>query len=248
MLVRRAAIATAGMLSLSACGMFGGKEIDVAAEEPPSAAELRVAELEHEVRRLKDENAALSEKLSELMKAAALTADEAAEEEPPELKEPTVALAQPPTPELKPETVVAAADAGRALADAQTKPVEPSPRLVQPTFASQQETVFENEAQGIELASVLFGVHLASYRQADEASAGWAKLQRDFPDELGLLEPRLEPVAIEGRGEFLRLIGGGFSTEEKALSLCATLKSKGVYCAVTGFNGRKLALGERDAG
>lgn len=51
--------------------------------------------------------------------------------------------------------MVAAADAGNALAAAPAAAVQPSPRLVQPTFAS-EETVFENEANdSIKTASVL---------------------------------------------------------------------------------------------
>jgi hypothetical protein len=115
---------------------------------------------------------------------------------------------------------------------------------VQPTFSSSEQT-FENEAHGdIKLSSVLWGVHLASYRRAEEAGAGWRKLQRDFPDELGLLEPRIEKVTIDGKGEFLRLVGGGFSSREKARALCATLAAKGVFCRVASFGGDRLSLAD----
>lgn len=246
----RAALLAAGALSAPGCGLLGSKQVEVAAEPSPPDAELRLAALEQEVLRLRQENSVLSERLAMATKASPPAADPAAASPPPLKEETSIALTQPRSaPEIKAETVVAAADADRALASAPSKPVESSPRLVQPSFASQEETVFENEAErDVELASVLFGVHLASYRQADEASAGWARLQRDFPAELGLLEPRLESVTIEGRGEFLRLIGGAFSSAEKAAALCATLKAKGVYCAVTDFGGRKLSPSDGDAG
>jgi len=124
-------------------------------------------------------------------------------------------------------------------------PVQSSPRLVQPTFAS-TDAVFESEAgsDDIKTASVLFGVHLASYRRIESAREGWRKLQRENPDELGLLEPRIEAVNIAKKGVFLRLIGGGFSSEEKAAALCASLEPKSVYCAVTDFAGEKLSLAE----
>ncbi len=68
------------------------------------------------------------------------------------------------------------------------------------------------------------------------------RLQRENPDELGLLEPRIEQITVPERGKFLRLIGGGFSSEEKAAALCASLKQKGLFCSVTGFNGDRLPL------
>ncbi|MEQ1929842.1 MAG: SPOR domain-containing protein [Parvularculaceae bacterium] len=246
-------------LSLSACGLFE-KELGIAGEAAaavPDPRETRIAALETELASAQAQNAQLEKKVSEFerRKAEELGAVQAAAVEPPTLKdEPGSALAaeaaplmlQPP--EIKPETVVAAADADRALASAPAAPVESAPRLVQPTFASQQ-AVFENEAdETIKTTSVLFGVHLASYRHAEEAKAGWVKLQRDYPDALGLLEPRLERVEIEGRGAFLRLIGGGFASEEKAAALCAALKALGAYCAVAGFEGERLSFAEHKSG
>lgn len=139
------------------------------------------------------------------------------------------------------KAVVAAADVDGALKDAPT-PVAESPRLVQPSF-SDEKTVFENEATagGIRLSSVLYGVHLASYKTMQKARDGWSELQRRFPDELGLLEPRVELVDIPERGEFLRLIGGGFSSESKANELCQRLTGKGRYCSVAGFSGQRLS-------
>ena len=85
-------------------------------------------------------------------------------------------------------------------------------------------------------------MHLASYRRAEEASAGWRKLQRDFPDELGLLEPRIEKVTLADKGVFLRLVGGGFSSRDKANALCASLSAKGVFCRVANFGGDRLSM------
>ncbi|HXI86559.1 MAG TPA: SPOR domain-containing protein, partial [Parvularculaceae bacterium] len=126
-------------------------------------------------------------------------------------------------------------------------PVDSAPRLVQPSFASDTDTVFENEAPdnvGIKTTSVLYGVHLASYRRIADAEAGWRKLQRENPDELGLLEPRIEWITIDGRGEFVRLIGGGFSSRDKAEQLCLRLRAKKVYCAVRDFDGQRLSMND----
>jgi cell division protein FtsB len=227
----------AGALALSACSAVGGGKADVAgvAADAASLQQARAVALEAEVADLKEKNAALERQVAALQQK---TAQDAAA---------TAAAPTTPTAAVNPETVIATADAGRALANAPAKPVQSSPRLVQPTFASGQETVFENEAPGaIKMSSVLFGVHLASYRAETDARAGWRRLQRDNPDELGLLEPRIEAVKIEGRGDFLRLIGGGFSSQEKAAALCATLQAKGLYCGVTSFGGERLPLADTD--
>lgn len=239
-------------LGLSACALLGND--GGLAEKPaaPDPREVRIAALETELAEAQRVKAALEQKLAALERAGK---QESAEQvvAPPTLKDSQSLAAEPPRglqqpPEIRPEAVVAAADAGNALAAAPAAAVQPSPRLVQPTFAS-QETVFENEANdGIKTASVLFGVHLASYRHPEEARAGWVKLQRDYPNELGLLEPRLERVEIEGRGVFLRLIGGGFASEQKAAALCTALKALGAYCAVAGFQGERLSFAESKSG
>lgn len=224
-----------GALALSACSAVGGGDIDVSGDADAAAISQteRVAALETEVAQLKARNSELEKEVAALHEAAESRAQAAA-------------IIPTQGPAVRPETVVAAADVGQALANAPAKPVQLAPRLVQPTFASGQETSFENEAEGaaIKMSSVLYGVHLASYRSIGPAKSGWRKLQRENPDELGLLEPRIERVTIEGRGDFIRLIGGGFSTEDKAGALCATLQAKGVYCAVTGFGGERLSLAD----
>ncbi len=237
------------MLLLSACStLTGGRgaakaDLDGAFQ----AAELRTAELEIEVAQLKSDKERLASQLEELQrendKLATNDEDETAADDAANLADAT-ALANA---ELKLRdgaatgaAVVEAAD-GSVIANG-AAPVAPAPRLVQPTFAS-TDAVFENEAGGdIETASVLFGVHLASYRKTVEAREGWRKLQRQNPDELGLLEPRIEQVRLKEKGVFLRLIGGGFSSQEKAAALCASLKQKGLFCSVSGFNGKRLQL------
>jgi hypothetical protein len=212
---------------------------------------MEIAALRDEVEALRAEKAELEQRLAQTEMTRAAQGDPTAAQaaEDPSLP-PAPALVDGPgagvTAEpLKPESVVAAAEAGTALKNAPDKPVNPAPRLVQPSFSSEEEAVFENEAAGvIRTASVLYGVHLASYRGIEEARAGWSKLQRENPDELGLLEPRIEEVDIEGRGKFLRLIGGGFSSREKAEALCKRLEAKSVYCVVSDFGGQKLSLAE----
>lgn len=245
----RGVIAAILLLAQGCAALSGKDEPDILAlqGEELRVAQARSSELQSEVARLADANAALQAKVDELEKKAARLA---ALEPVPNLD---TTLKEGPSPsgapvvEKRPSTapaapVVAAPNADGAQPGVQA-PVDDSPRLVQPSFAS-GEQIFENEAASpeIKLTSVLWGVHLASYKHPEDASAGWKKLQRENPDELGLLEPRIEKVTIEGKGEYLRLVGGGFSSREKAEALCDTLGSKGVFCRVATFGGDRLSM------
>lgn len=231
---------------LTACSTFGGGGSDGAVTGADDAySNPREIEAQTKVARLQTENARLANRVLELQREndrlrrardAAAQAEAEAASEPAEtavaLREPEVlqqpVVDNPDTPEMTSTEV----------------PVEPAPRLTQPTFES-TDAVFENEASSeARSPAVLYGVHLASYRQEDEAREGWSKLQRENPDELGLLEPRLETVDVPDRGSFLRLIGGGLSSREKAEALCSNLKIKGLYCAVSDFTGERLSLVE----
>jgi hypothetical protein len=237
------------------CAILTGKpDPDVVAAQATELQSVRAQRtaLQSEVDKLKAENEALGAKVVELQKKAARLAalePPATQGKPAEgaLKEGPPSAATTAQVDDSPSTapaapVVAAPDADVSLPDAPV-PIDDSPRLVQPSFAS-TEQIFENEAASgaIKMSSVLWGVHLASYRHPDEASAGWKKLQRENPDELGLLEPRVEKVTLEGRGHYLRLVGGGFSSREKAKALCDKLAAKGVFCRVANFGGERLSM------
>lgn len=237
------------LATVSACSTFGGGGGEAVLPNELEATHARANALEVEVTRLKSENARLSNQVLELRREnETLVAEnvEARESNAPELKDgpgetPVVIASARPQPQEN--AVVDSANAPEL--EQSDVPVEEAPRLVQPSFAS-TEAVFENEADSdeIETASVLFGVHLASYRNMPEAREGWQKLQRENPDELGLLEPRVETVTLTEKGVFMRLIGGGFSSQDKASALCANLKQKGLFCAVSSFNGDRLSLAD----
>ncbi len=241
----------AAFLLVSACSTFpiGGKEPQADLGSAVQAAEMRAAELEVEVARLKSDNARLASQVLDLERAndklASSGGDASSAEDGLTLTD--ASLAANPGIKLRDldgDRAAIVEEAGAPEIEQGDVPVAPAPRMVQPTFAS-TDAVFENEAGGdIKTASVLFGVHLASYRKIAEAREGWRKLQRENPDELGLLEPRIEKVRLPEKGVFLRLIGGGFSSGEKAAALCASLKQKGLYCSVSGFNGQRLPLSE----
>lgn len=245
-------LALAALMTLApGCAIFSaGPDPDVVAAQ---SEELRLAReeakaLQLEIARLKTENAELEAAVSTLERQARVAAleppSEASSAEADGLKNgPPASAADDRAPSTAPAAPVVAAPNADDSLPAAPVPIDESPRLVQPSFASTDE-IFENEAASpeIKMTSVLWGVHLASYRHREEASAGWKKLQRENPDELGLLEPRVEKVAIEGKGEYLRLVGGGFSSREKAKALCDTLAAKGVFCRVANFGGDRLSM------
>lgn len=245
--------------ALSACSALnGGDDPDLTGDNVNDvnwAYSSKTTELETEVARLKAENARLQTRVMELERIAKVDKPRDAalrEGKPVGLARAgsadagsgatLVVPAPTPAPALKSAVVAKAGDGPLSTG---AVPVEQAPRLVQPTFAS-TETVFENEADenDIEMTSVLYGVHLASYRRVADARAGWSKLQRENPDELGLLEPRVKEITIPEKGKFIRLIGGGFASEDKAKALCKRLKQKGVYCSVMGFDGEPLQPAE----
>jgi len=152
-------------------------------------------------------------------------------------EEPEIALTVPAEPKT-PEAVIVA---GTEALETVEVPVESTPRLVEPSFVA-VDTVFENEAVDVNLetTSLLFGVHLASYRSPEDAALRWREFQEKYPDQLGLLEPRVQAIAIEGRGEYHRLIVGGFASRGKADALCDNLRTSKLYCEVMPFSGLPL--------
>lgn len=245
-------------LLLSACSTISDLGLissnDEANQEAQSAVtemQAQSAELQQTITELRSENARLTRTVQTLQrsqqraKAVRATLEKQAQEQAAlaaEKEQKKEILVVPPPPKDPDTIIVAKAEAEAAPLSPSAVPVESTPRLVEPTFAA-VGAVFENEAgTNIETTSILFGVHLASYRKTSEVIAGWKNLQRDNPNLLGLLEPRVEQVTIKDRGQFYRLIAGGFSSEEKAVELCQTLKKKKLYCAATDFNGKRLEI------
>lgn len=236
------------VLMISAAGCASDDVADISALEAGGGAGLigpgELSELQTKVASLEIENQTLRRRVADLVariaRQDAVKPDEGdTDAAVASAAGPAMAIPPAPTPAAP---VISAPDPGLDLPRDQA-PVEAAPRLVQPTFAS-AETVFENEANAEELslASILWGVHLDSYSRETFAKDGWRRLQRTFPDELGLLEPRTETVEIEGRGEIFRLIGGGFASEDTAKALCKALTAKSQYCRVVTFTGKRLSL------
>ena len=242
------------LIAASACSTFDeAYRADLEARSIAlSEQQAKTIELSQIVDELRAENTRLQETLEDLRAektvvdkrlALAATAEEArdgdAVDDVPD--DVPIELTIPAPPKNADAVIVAGAEAAPLSSSAVT--VESTPRLVEPSFVAVDD-VFENEASSanIETTSVLFGVHLSSYRDVDGAIIGWKDLQRDNPDQLGLLEPRIETVVIEGRGAYQRLIAGGFSSIDKASDLCRTLEKKNLYCSVMEFSGERLTI------
>lgn len=237
----RRALALLAALLLPGCATLGdGKNAKLAEERGAQLAqsEAKAAQLETKLADTQRDNVRLTKRVADLEASIKTAQAQAASvAKTAELASADSAVRAAAADQ---RAVTAAPNAAKPLG---ASPMQAAPRLVQPSFASQEKTIFENEAKpgDIRLTSVLYGVHLASYRHNADAVAGWRTLQSQYPNELSLLEPRTAPISIEGRGDFIRLIAGGFSSQQTAAALCETLSRRGRFCEVTSFDGDKLS-------
>lgn len=88
--------------------------------------------------------------------------------------------------------------------------------------------------------SLLYGVHIASYRTMDHVVQGWETMRAMLPDVLGPLNARVEAADLGERGVYLRLKAGPFATRTEALSTCADLSQSAIYCQAMAFTGDPL--------
>jgi cell division septation protein DedD len=80
------------------------------------------------------------------------------------------------------------------------------------------------------------GVRLGSYRTEGAARTGWTKFQAAYPALLGRLSPRIEPVTLEGKGQYHRIYAGPFASAAEARSLCGKIEEMGSVCDIRTFN------------
>ncbi len=86
--------------------------------------------------------------------------------------------------------------------------------------------------------SLLYAVHLGSYRSPGRAMRGFAELARKAPDLAGL-RARVEQVDLgPGKGVFERLKAGPLTSRAAAEALCGKLHTAGLYCSPADFTGR----------
>ncbi|MEE4210800.1 MAG: hypothetical protein V2I43_16235 [Parvularcula sp.] len=143
-----------------------------------------------------------------------------------------------PAGRLEPKPVPAA-----SAAEEESKPLTPAD---QDLFgrgarldASPAEVVTEEAEDTAEetLAEASATVHLASYRNAGDAMAGWAILRTRYAEMLSLYDPILSEVDLGARGRFIRLLAGPIAGEGTADDICRALKDDGAYCVPADFAG-----------
>lgn len=136
-----------------------------------------------------------------------------------------------------PDSLAAVSPQLRALALAMAGPVE-APTGGRPTGG---DLLAPAPDDMLSAPSLWHGIHLASYRIAANAVAGWDELQARFPAVLAGREARIEAVTIPDRGDYLRLQAGPYDTLAAARAACRVIEQAGEYCMPVDFSGRPLA-------
>lgn len=166
--------------------------------------------------------------------------------------EPADTLTVPPPPAVLsagPKAPGAEASATRLT----PPPVTPPPvRKAQAAQAVSQEVTRTQPApmraaSGESLHSILFGVHLASYKHMDNTRRGWTIFQEKYPAQFAAKQARAEKVDLGAKGEFLRLRAGPYASMADAAKVCDVLHADGLYCVAQGFGGRPLDEDPGDA-
>lgn len=103
--------------------------------------------------------------------------------------------------------------------------------------------LFEDHAlDAAEARSVMYAVHLASYRSDAAAARGWRVLTEAAPEALAGLTARVEVVDLGGeRGVYRRLKAGPFASRADAEARCASLQAAGYFCQAVDFTGERVA-------
>jgi hypothetical protein len=118
--------------------------------------------------------------------------------------------------------------------------LSPTPALPQPQAQPQQPAQQPATQQPPAPTALTAAVHLASYRNVENARDGWRILQRRYPNQLGTLVPMVLEVDLgSGRGRMLRLQASALTPGE-ARALCEQLKQAGQYCLPTADTGRPM--------
>ena len=81
---------------------------------------------------------------------------------------------------------------------------------------------------------LIISVHLATYKNLENAEAGWRQLIVRHRKKLGTLKPRFVKVSLESRGILYRLHAFPFETRNAASTLCNSLRERGAYCKING--------------
>jgi TPR repeat protein len=121
------------------------------------------------------------------------------------------------------------ADGSLALSTPSQRPVTAAPVMEQlpaPQAVSQPTT----ESVPPRPSSESYLVHLASYREVDEADDGWGDLVTQHGDLVEGLEVSINRVDVPDEGTFYRLQAGELADITAANALCDQLGARGAYC------------------
>jgi hypothetical protein len=84
-----------------------------------------------------------------------------------------------------------------------------------------------------------FSVHLASYKNDQNARRGWKNLSQKYSDTLCNLQPKIANVEVNG-SDFYSLRAGPITDRDTAARLCQKIRQLGDYCSIAAYEGREL--------
>jgi len=156
----------------------------------------------------------------------------------PQIYQLAAALASPAQPSTTPVTIPPAVPHNVTLPDAATAtPATHPPPVTLASFtpapAAPPPVLPLPHAR-----SLMYAVHLGSYRSTTRASLGFAELAGKAP-KLAALQARVEKVDLgPGKGVYERLKAGPLASRADAEALCGALHNIGLYCSPADFTGR----------
>lgn len=84
-----------------------------------------------------------------------------------------------------------------------------------------------------------FALHLASYKNLNNAKSGWQQLRQKYASTWCEASAKLETVNVKGT-DYYSLRVGGYESKEAANQMCGKVRAKGDYCQVASFSGVKI--------
>jgi len=224
----------------------GGSNEDrlIALEDEVTALRAELEALKPSIERLagiEGDIRVLLTQLSRLTDAGGASGTESDASPPPASQEAAQPQEAPQTPTLAPaQPATNPAPAGQPQS---LRPLQPIQQPAQNTAAAAPAPAPSAPTQLTAVAPAVapaeqVSVHLASFRQADAARAGWRELQAAHSDLLGGLDYRLSAVELSGgRGTFYRVKAGPFTDTGAAEEVCRLMKARNAYCVLSDFTG-----------
>jgi hypothetical protein len=84
-----------------------------------------------------------------------------------------------------------------------------------------------------------FALHLASYKNLNNAKSGWVKLRQKYASTWCDASAKLETVNVKGI-DYFSLRVGGYASKDAANQMCSRVKIQGDYCQVASFSGVEI--------